>query len=102
MELPFCKNGPLHVDDPILTPIYEKCEMEQIPVYLQWGGLFAPDLGLYNPVELDHVAVKYPKMTIICGHAGWPFCNRDLSDSVMSWQCLFSTGYVYDTEYAWL
>ncbi len=76
MELPFCKNGPLHVDDPILTPIYEKCEMEQIPVYLQWGGLFAPDLGLYNPVELDHVAVKYPKMTIICGHAGWPFVTE--------------------------
>ena len=76
MELPFCKKGPLHVDDPMLTAIYEKCEEKNVPVYLQWGGLFAPDLGLYNPVELDHVAAKYPKMTIICGHAGWPFVTE--------------------------
>ncbi len=76
MELPFCKKGPLHVDNPVLAPIYEKCEAGNIPVYLQWGGLFAPDLGLYNPVELDHVAARYPKMTIICGHAGWPFVTE--------------------------
>ena len=76
MELPFCTGGPVHVDDPMLTVIYEKCERDRVPVYLQWGGLFAPDLGLYDPIELDHVAAKYPKMTIICGHAGWPYVTQ--------------------------
>ena len=76
MELPFCKNGPVHVDDPMLSPIYEKCQKDHIPLYLQWGGLYAPDLDLYNPIRLDHVAVKYPDMTIICGHAGWPFVTE--------------------------
>lgn len=76
MELPFCKSGPLHVDNPMLDAIYEKCQEQQVSVYLQWGGLFAPDLGLYNPIELDHVAFRYPKMTIICGHAGWPFVTQ--------------------------
>lgn len=76
MELPFCKKGPVMVDDPMLAPIYETCEKERLPVYLQWGGLFAPDLELYNPVHLDHVAVKYPQMTLICGHAGWPYVTE--------------------------
>lgn len=76
MELPFCKGGPLHVDDPCLNSIYEKCQAQNIPVYLQWGGLFAPSLALYNPTELDHIAAAYPKMTIICGHAGWPFVTE--------------------------
>lgn len=76
MELPFCKGGPVHVDDPMLTVIYEKCQRDHVPVYLQWGGMFAPDLRLYDPVELDHVASKYPEMTIICGHAGWPFVTE--------------------------
>ncbi len=76
MELPFCKKGPVYVDDPMLSSIYEMCAKESIPLYLQWGGLYAPDLELYNPVRLDHVAAKYPDMTIICGHAGWPYVTE--------------------------
>ena len=76
MELPFCKKGPLHCNDRYLWAIYEKCEAEQVPVMLQWGGMFAPDLKLYDPTELDKVAVSFPRMTIIAAHAGWPFMTE--------------------------
>lgn len=76
MELPFCKNGPLHCNDRCLWTIYEKCEAEGVPVMLQWGALFVPNLGFYDPTELDTVAAGFPKMNLIAAHAGWPYVQE--------------------------
>lgn len=52
-------------------PIYEKCEKEDIPVYMTWGGLSQP-LYLMDPQIIDEVARTFPKLRMFLGHAGFP------------------------------
>lgn len=82
MELPFLRKGPLHADDKMIYPIYDKCQRDGIPVYLQWGGMMAPRLDLYNPLEIDHVAGDFPQLHLILAHGGWPFVTE------ICWICM--------------
>lgn len=75
MELAFLKE-PMHSDDPRIFPIYEKCEREGIPVYLQWGGMLSPNMDFYNPKDIERVAVLYPRLTLILAHGGWPYVTQ--------------------------
>lgn len=63
--------APWKFDDEKYFPIYEKCEKEHIPVYITWGGLFAP-FWAYDPMIIDHVATIFPKMKMFLAHAGFP------------------------------
>lgn len=76
MELPFLAKQPLHCNDKQVYPIYEKCQSLGVPVYLQWGGMFAPNLNFYEPTEIDQVASDFPGLTLILAHAGWPYVTE--------------------------
>jgi len=63
-------NGP---DDPLLDPIYERCQA--------LGGILAftlsvragTDFRYSSPEAIDRVAARFPKMPILLGHSCWPW-----------------------------
>ena len=62
---------PWKFDDEKYFPIFEKCEKENIPVYITWGGLFGT-YDIYHPQVIENVAKTFPKMRMFLGHAGFP------------------------------
>lgn len=70
--VPFAKNG-LHCNDHIIYPIYDKCEKEEIPVMLSFGGLCHEGLYNFRPEDLDQVLADFPKMRVIISHGGFPY-----------------------------
>ena len=75
MELAF-GSEPMHVDDERVFPIYQRCQEIQVPVMLQFGGLFVPEQDLYYPNDLDRIAVRFPKLNFIIVHGGYPFITE--------------------------
>ena len=69
--VPFAKDG-LHCNDRIVYPIYEKCEKENKPVMLSFGGLCHEGLHNFRPEDLDQVLADFPKMRVIISHGGFP------------------------------
>ncbi len=66
----------LNPNDPLLYPIYEKCQRENILVTLVFGGLFGRGLEYYNPADLDKVARDFPDMNLVLTHGGWPYTTE--------------------------
>lgn len=68
----------MHADDERLAPIFEKCEKDNIPVILQYGGGVNP-IEYYTPTDINHLAVRFPNLKICISHGGWPqpvlFCQ---------------------------
>ncbi|MCL6581000.1 MAG: amidohydrolase family protein [Firmicutes bacterium] len=62
-------------DDEKYFPIYEKCVEFDVPVWihtsLNYSRSIPMDYG--HPLRLDRVAVEFPDLKIIAGHAGWPW-----------------------------
>lgn len=62
---------PWRFDKEDYFPIYEKCEKENIPVYVTWGGLCATP-EVYEPQIIENVVKVFPKLRMFLGHAGFP------------------------------
>ncbi|MFH0725651.1 MAG: amidohydrolase family protein, partial [Pseudomonadota bacterium] len=64
-------------DDRRLYPIYEECLRLDMPISIGLSGLFIakPYLRFEDatPAQLFQVARDFPKLQIVCSHAGWPF-----------------------------
>lgn len=60
-------------DDEIIYPIYEKCQELNIPVLLSFGGFVGGKVDYNLPSMIDRVAVDFPNLIMIIGHAGWPY-----------------------------
>lgn len=67
---------PLKADDEILYPIYEKCQRENIPIFLSFGGLVGPYMEYNNPIFVDHVAADFPDLKLILAHGGYPYVTQ--------------------------
>ena len=63
---------PLKADDPIIYPIYEKCQKNEIVVTITFGGMMCAGLEYYNPEYIDKVARDFPELKIVISHGGWP------------------------------
>lgn len=72
----FFLQEPMPADDERLYPVYEKCQANNIPLNLSFGGLYCAKLEYYNPIYLDRVAITFPDLKIICGHGGWPYTTQ--------------------------
>jgi len=65
------------LDDPILDPIYRKCEQlareRGIPLAIHTGFTYMPwtYFELQDPALLWHVLEKFPELKIAISHAGW-------------------------------
>lgn len=64
------------VDDEKLFPIYEKCQQINYPLMVFSGGNSKIDYKENEPIHVDNVAKLFPKLTLIVGHACWPFVQE--------------------------
>jgi predicted TIM-barrel fold metal-dependent hydrolase len=75
------------LNDPTLFPYYEVCERLGIPVFFhtgldgpepnrEIGPQFRVELG--DPLLLQDVVVRYPKLKLVIMHMGWPFFDHAL------------------------
>ncbi len=73
-----CADNPRYADDPELTPLFGACEDAGVPVLLMAGGNAGPDLSYSNPVQIDRLAARHPKLALIAAHGSWPWVNEIL------------------------
>lgn len=74
-------------DDPALFPYYEVAQKHGIPVLVH-TGFSGPDpqrlispafrIGVADPILLENVLIRYPRMNVVMMHTGWPFFDEAL------------------------
>ena len=69
---------PAYVDDPSINPVYEACVAAGVPALVMGGGETGPDLTFSDPVRIDRVAVRFPGLTVVNVHGGWPYAQAAL------------------------
>lgn len=61
------------LDDPRFEPIFEKCQKNNVPLLLPYGGNCNRMIRCYQPVMIDNVCLKFPDLHIVLTHGGWPY-----------------------------
>ena len=69
-------NEKMAVNDERMYPIYEICQKHDIPMMLGFGGMLHPSLKLFQPVDIDTVAIDFPELRLLCAHGGWPYAQE--------------------------
>lgn len=59
------------VNDSQVFPVYDYCARESVPVLLTFGGRLA-DPSYYAPELVYDVAKRFPDLTLVLCHGGWP------------------------------
>ena len=73
-------------DDPRFDGICGACDELGVPVVITlggWPGIAAP-LRDSSPLAIDVIAKRFPQLTIIASHAGWPFVQEMIA---VAWRC---------------
>ena len=76
MVEPGFSEQPMYADDERFYYIYEKCENEQIPLMMAFGGFIGPDYSYCQPLHIDHIARDFPKLKLFLTHGGWPYVTQ--------------------------
>ncbi len=71
--LPGWSKEPHHEDSPTLTPLLKECATRGLPVVFTSSHYIGPDMSWSEPQYLQRVAIAHPDLTIIVGHASWPW-----------------------------
>lgn len=79
IEPGYCKPQ-ITVDDERMYPIYEKCQKENIPMLLAFGGLCYSSLRYMMPQMIDKVAEDFPDLKIVLAHGGFPWVHAIAND----------------------
>ncbi|WP_350288349.1 amidohydrolase family protein [uncultured Croceitalea sp.] len=98
--------GGLTPNDSVLQPYFELAEANGIPVGIHMA-LGEPNLSLtwapkfrvacVNPLIIEELVIKYPKLKIYLMHAGWPFL-----DETKAIMCMFDNVYADLSLINWL
>lgn len=67
-----------YLDDARNNLFYECAAQSGLPVYIMGGGNAGPDVTFASPVALDKVAARFPNLTLVAVHAGWPWVQETL------------------------
>ncbi|MEQ8370595.1 MAG: amidohydrolase family protein [Alphaproteobacteria bacterium] len=73
------KYGPIYnrvpLDDPRMTPVFEYCQANDLPLTMHMGTTFAEnaDADLGRPIHVDPVAARFPDLKIVMAHMGHPW-----------------------------
>ena len=76
LEPGFSKVKNLACDDETIYPIYAICQQHDIPIMLGYGGMLHASLKIFQPVQLDNLALDFPELRILCAHGGWPYAQE--------------------------
>jgi len=62
-------------DDERYYPVYEVCIELDVPIWIHTSFNLSRQIPMEygHPLHLDRVAVKFPDLKIVAGHAGWPW-----------------------------
>ena len=71
--IPGWADPPVKDDSERLDNLYSWCEQKSVPVIVTASHFIGPDMLHAHPVHLQRVALKYPSLTLIIGHASWPW-----------------------------
>jgi uncharacterized protein len=69
----------VHDDDFRLMPMYAWCAERGVPVVITSSHFIGPDMMHAHPVHIQRVALAFPDLPIIVGHAGWPWTAAAVS-----------------------
>lgn len=72
---PSFSTPPLHSDDSEINSVYKYCEDHGIICSIMQSGIYVPDMSYADPLRIERIAIKFPKLTIIVPHACWPFID---------------------------
>jgi uncharacterized protein len=73
------KYGPIYngvpLSDPRMTPIYEHCVANDLPLTMHMGTTFARNapVDLGRAIHVEPIALRYPDLKIILAHMGHPW-----------------------------
>lgn len=63
----------LFFDSPEYWELYEFMNEHSLPLLTTFSGSIARPINMLLPEKFHFVAKKYPKITMIAGHGGWPW-----------------------------
>jgi uncharacterized protein len=65
----------ISADDEFCTGIYQRAEELGVPIWIHAGMTLASNrpMTLSTWADIDRLAVRFPELTIIAGHGGWPW-----------------------------
>ncbi|MDD5666832.1 MAG: amidohydrolase family protein [Actinomycetota bacterium] len=68
----------MFADDERYDPIYETCVELEVPIWIHTSFNLSRQIPMEygHPLHLDRVAVKFPDLEIVAGHAGWPWVTE--------------------------
>lgn len=69
---------PAFIDDRRVDPVWEVCQELDLPVLAMGGGVAGPEVAYADPIMLDRVATRFPRLKIVAVHGGWPFVTQML------------------------
>lgn len=67
---------PAYLDDQMISPCYEACQAAGLPALIMGGGETGPDISFSDPRRIDTVAGRFPDLTIVNVHGGWPYVQE--------------------------
>ena len=71
----------IQVNEPVMYPLYEEAQDLGIPVLFHMGTQFhaGTKLKFCRPIDVDEVAVDFPRLKLIIAHFGWPWYEETLA-----------------------
>ena len=78
------KMGPIYQNvattDPRFRRILERAERHRIPLMIHQGTTFCSDVSLEmaNPIQLQPLALEFPRLVMVIAHLGHPWINETL------------------------
>lgn len=76
VEPGYGSNEKMAVHDERMYPVYDLCQKHNIPMMLGYGGMLHPSLKLFQPVDIDTVALDFPDLRVLLAHGGWPYIQE--------------------------
>ena len=79
---------PMFIDDERIFPLYEKCQANNIPLTITFGGPSFPDATAMLPHRVENVVRAFPDLKICFCHGAWPMF-RELETVMMSYPNIY-------------
>ncbi len=76
---PFLFGPALQLDDATVDPLYDSIQALGLPVLVMLGGEYGVDVSWCDPVRVERVAQRFPRLDMVIVHAGWPVIQATLA-----------------------
>jgi predicted TIM-barrel fold metal-dependent hydrolase len=90
---------PTFPDDPLLYPVYEKCEELGALVSVSTSAIIGPDVAYSDPIRLQHACKDFPNIKWICSHGAWPYVQEIVGVCFVTPNLYLSPDFYMNVEY---